>query len=772
MALLFLPFTVALAQSTPIIILKPANTQNEPTTITEGEQVKFSFHAYHPQGDAFSIDVQIDIEAPDGHVATDQRELSVSVSAQANQEITTPISFPTLNLTGAAGRANGQVTIRLRNSSEYSVEAASQWRERTFTVRPDETLAGPPADLEAESGIGTMTLNWSPPTSLGTGNGKTATVIRWEVRHGGRAEIADSPWTQWQGSTKNYGISGLKAHQLWSFQVRAVTAAGPGAIASTSARQLNSAPTVRLNPIAATIYSAKSRSLDAIGTDADTNDTLRYTWTTTPPNTGTFSNNRIANPTWTAPRVRVPTEVTLQVGVSDRSQQDSASHKITVHPALVELTPASQSISEGDAGTQRINLNLGYAGTGVSFPQTTTARVKVTAPQVELVNPPTSVTIPAGQSSTTFSVDYRGNVMDHPDRKVKVTLRPNDWYTPSPSKSTATITIEDDDALPPSAPSGLTASAGYRQVTLSWTAPTQTGLLNNATAPITGYEYRVAATTTALADATWVAIPDSAEATTHIVPRLALESDYAFDVRVRTAVGAGPASAAATATTRGLPKVSVTSATDSTTLTEGDTMEFNLNVTTGALDRNGPLRVYFQIVDPDGRLSNSTLPREVTIPGEMNNYSIRLATKTNDLVDGDSTINITVRTGAGYNVDTDAPSVQLTVEDDDDNPGAPTALSSEAGYRQVTLSWTPPDGHRAVERDGYRDHQLRIPGIEGRDQAGPGHLAVHCQQCQCHQPHDHRPRHESGLQLPVARQKLARHWCAQRGAQRNHPPPA
>ena len=680
----------ALAQSAPTIILKPANTQSEPTTITEGEQIKFSFHAYHPQGDAFSIDVQIDIEAPDGHVATDKRELSVSVSAQANQEVITPISFPTLNLAGAAGRANGQVTIRLRSSSEYSLEAASQWRERTFTVRPDETLAGPPADLEAESGTGTVTLNWSPPADLGKVNGKAATVTRWELRWGTEDDIANAPWTQWLGSTKNYGISGLSAHRRWHFQVRAVTAAGVGAIASTSVVQLNNAPTVTLNAIAATTHSAKSLSLDATGADADANDTLRYTWTTDPPNTGTFSNNRIANPTWTAPRVRIPTEVTLQVEVSDRSQQASASHKITVHPALVELTPSSQSVSEGGAGTHRIDLTLGYAGTGVSFPQATTARVRVTAPHVELVNPPTSVTIPANQSSVAFSVQYRGNLVDNPDREVTVTLRPNDWYTPSPDKSTATITITDDDDPPTSAPSGLTASAGYRQVTLSWTAPTQTGLLNGAAAPIVGYEYRVAATTAALVDATWVAIPDSATATSHIVPELSLETDYAFDVRVRTAVGAGPASAAATATTRGLPKVSVTSATDSTSVTEGGAIEFNLNVTTGALDRNGPLRAYFQVVDPDGRLSSSTPPTEVTIPGEASSYSFRLATKTNNLVDGDSSINITMRSGAGYTVDTDAPSVQFTVEDDDDYPGAPTALSSEAGYQQVALSWTPP----------------------------------------------------------------------------------
>ncbi len=659
----------------------------------EGQMISFDVDAVDPFGGDIDAEVEILIEDPGGYVAEDR--VTVKMSKRGARGIRNTlrkaVRIPTLN--DALDRPNGLVTVRLRGGSGYRIPQGSvERRERTFTIRDDDELPGSPTNVRARPAVGTMTISWDAPADPGKVNGETATVTGYELRWAGiGGNIAAATWVRAAVGSTSHVIRGLTAHQHHFFQVRAVTAAGAGATNFASAVQINSAPSVTLNSIAATINSSEALNLQANGTDPDVSDTLRYVWTVAPrqQTLGTLSNSRSATPTWTAPWVRLPLEVTFQVQVSDGSQQVSASQKITVQPAKMELTTVSQSVSEGGSGVHQISLSVSNStARAVAFP--ITVRTNVSAPNVELVNPPASVTIPIGQSSASFSVQYRGNLMDNPDRQVTVTLLPNDWYTPAQGKSTATITITDDDDPPTSAPSGLTASAGYRQVTLSWTAPTQTGLLNGAAAPITGYEYRVAATTTALADATWIAIPDSAAATSHIVPNLALETDYAFDVRVRTAVGAGPASSAATATTRGLPKISVTSATDSTTLTEGGAIEFNLNVTTGALDRNGHLRTYFQVVDVDGRLSSSTPPTEITIPGETSSYSFRLATKTNNLVDGDSSITITMRSGAGYTVDTNAPSVQFTIEDDDDYPGAPTALTSQAGYRQVDLSWTPP----------------------------------------------------------------------------------
>ena len=673
------------AHAKPTVSMR--NFHNQQTRYVEGQTISFDVDTVDSSGRDIDVEVEILIEDPGGYVAEDRVTVKLSKSGGARgvrNTLRKEVRIPTLN--DVLDRPNGLVRVRLQSGSGYQLTGI---RERSFTVENDDTLPGAPSDLKALPGApGVVTLSWNAPTDPGIVNGEAATITGYDVRSAiSTSNIQNKAWVAVQAGATTYEFSGLDQNQKFNFEVRTRTAVGVSAAVPISALVNSQAPTVTISPIAATINSSEELNLQANGTDPDSGDTLSYTWRVTP-YLYSLRNSRSATPTWTAPWVRRPTELTFRVQVSDGSQQASASRKITVQPAKMELTASSQSVSEGGSGVHQISLSVSNS-TGNGFPISISARINVNAPNVELVNPPTSVTIPAGQSSASFSVGYRGNLMNNPDRQVTVTLLPNDWYTPSPDKSTATVTIQDDDDLPTSAPSGLTASAGYRQMTLSWTAPTQTGLLNGAAAPITGYEYRVAATTAALADATWVAIPDSAEATSHIVPGLALETDYAFDVRVRTAVGAGPASDAATATTRGLPKISVTSATDSTTLTEGGTIEFSVNVTTGALDRNGHLKAYFQVEDLYKRLS-SPPPTEVTIPGEESSYSFQLSTKTNNLVDSDSYITITMRSGTGYTVDTDAPSVQFTVEDDDDYPGAPTALTSQAGYRQVALSWTAP----------------------------------------------------------------------------------
>ena len=673
-------------------LLKPTVTVTPPHVLpTEGESIRLLFQKYLAEGRDAPLDVSISITDPDGRLApSTPTVITLDEWSAPNRRLVVDqfVEFSTVN--DSLFNRDAKIAFRIVPGASYR----HQLNPVSVTLGDDDTLPGAPADLTASPGEPrVVTLSWKAPADPGKVNGKAPTV-GYEVRRAlSSSNVKQASWVAVAAGAVTHEFSGMAPHQTYNFEVRARTAAGVSAPAPVSAVPNSRAPTVTLSPIAATIGAGESLSLRATGADPDA-DTLSYAWTTEPADLGAFGDSG-ATPTWTAPRVRVPTEVTIQVEASDGTQQARASRTITVNPAVVQVSVGSGGTSgaEGDAGTHSIEFSLGYAASGVSFSAATAVDVSVTAPDVDLVSPPTSVTIPAGQSSTTFSVEYRGNVTDNPDRTVTVALQAGDWYAPSSTRSTVTYTINDDDDHPAS-PGGLTAAAGYRQVTLSWTAPTQTGLLNGVAAEVTGYEYRVAATTEALASAAWTAIADSASATSHIVSALALETDYAFDLRALTSVGPGPASDAVTATTRGLPKISVASASASTSVTEGGVIEFRLNVTTGALDRDGQRAGGLPDRRPgrSRRRSRPTRRQSTRSPAETSSHRPCAgdARQANNLVDGDSPVVVTLRSGAGYTVDSDAPSVQFTVEDDDDRPAAPTALTGDAGYRQATLSWTPP----------------------------------------------------------------------------------
>ena len=99
-------------------------------------------------------------------------------------------------------------------------------------------------------------------------------------------------------------------------------------------------------------------------------------------------------------------------------------------------------------------------------------------------------------------------------------------------------------AEPPGAPTDLTASAGWSQVTLSWTAGADGGIA------VTKHQYRQKADAGAYGG--WTDIPDSApgeaNATSYTVEDLINETAYTFQVRAVNAVGGGAESNEASAT--------------------------------------------------------------------------------------------------------------------------------------------------------------------------------------------------------------------------------
>ena len=101
---------------------------------------------------------------------------------------------------------------------------------------------------------------------------------------------------------------------------------------------------------------------------------------------------------------------------------------------------------------------------------------------------------------------------------------------PHPTNNSFTLTV--NNINPPAAPTGLTATAGSGQVTLSWTAP------NNST--ISGYQYRQKAGSGSFGS--WTDIPNSDAKTTHTVTGLTVGTEYTFEVRAVAGTANGPSS--------------------------------------------------------------------------------------------------------------------------------------------------------------------------------------------------------------------------------------
>ncbi len=92
-------------------------------------------------------------------------------------------------------------------------------------------------------------------------------------------------------------------------------------------------------------------------------------------------------------------------------------------------------------------------------------------------------------------------------------------------------------ATPPDAPTALTATTHNSSVDLSWNAPADPGI-----APISHYEYRASSDAGTVWDPNWTIAGDAtSEVRTQIVSGLTNGTEYTFEVRVVSAVGAGAA---------------------------------------------------------------------------------------------------------------------------------------------------------------------------------------------------------------------------------------
>ncbi|MBI1377354.1 MAG: hypothetical protein GC157_07725 [Frankiales bacterium] len=227
-------------------------------------------------------------------------------------------------------------------------------------------------------------------------------------------------------------------------------------------------------------------------------------------------------------------------------------------------------------------------------------------------------------------------------------------------------------ALPPSAPTALTAQQGNGRVALSWTAPA-----DNGGAPATGYAVQRSTDGT-----TWTTITadSGSSATSGMATGLTNGTSYVFRVAGVNAAGTGAWSdASALATPDVLPAAPTVSS-----VLAGDTQ---VTVTWSAPAPNGGSAVTGYAVErsTDGGLTWSSAVADTgstalsaTVTGLTNGTSYRFRVAAINAMGGGawSAASAAVRPGANVTV----PSA----------PSAPTGVAGATGTRRITVTWVAP----------------------------------------------------------------------------------
>ncbi len=221
--------------------------------------------------------------------------------------------------------------------------------------------------------------------------------------------------------------------------------------------------------------------------------------------------------------------ITLSATSTSITEGNSGSTAVTVTFTLSEAAPASFSVSTSGFGTA--------AGSSKGSDQCT-APLSPADTDWCWTNNDDSVSIAEGETTGTRTLRIIGDTRDEPNETIELQGFETGWNT-----GRLTLTITDDDDPPtttvPAKPAGLSAEAGNRQVTLTWTDPDDDSITR----------YNMRQKKGAAAWGSWTAIPGSdADTTTHTVTGLDNDVEYSFRIRARNSGGNGPQSEVVEAT--------------------------------------------------------------------------------------------------------------------------------------------------------------------------------------------------------------------------------
>jgi hypothetical protein len=371
---------------------------------------------------------------------------------------------------------------------------------------------------------------------------------------------------------------------------------------------------------------------------------------------------------------------------------------ITLLSVTVTATDATASEPGTDAGTftftrlgdksAALTVNFAVSGTATSGADYTALG--------------TSVTIPAGASTTTKTVKPINNLVAELDETVVVTLAAGTGYDVGTPNS-ATVTILDDDA-PTIMVAATDAAANESGDTGTFTF---TRLGKNSAALMV--KYTVSGTATNGTDyqpiGTTVAIPaGAASATVTVTPLVDLVAELDETVVVMLATGTGyrvgtAKTATVTIADSNTPAVTVTATIPGGGAEAGPTSgQFTF---TRRGDKSVGLTVNFSVAgtaNTTGGVDYGDLGTSVSIPSGQSTVTLPVTPVNDTIAELDETVVLTVEDGAGYTVGA-AKTATVTIADDEApvvTVEAMDATASEPGTDTGTFMFTRYGNKKAV----------------------------------------------------------------------------
>ncbi|MBU6240488.1 MAG: fibronectin type III domain-containing protein, partial [Acidobacteria bacterium] len=523
-----------------------------------------------------------------------------------------------------------------------------------------------PTGLTATPGDSYVLLEWTAPSNIG-GTPITGYLVE---------QNSGSGWTTVTTTTNpatGYAVMGLTNGASYQFRVSAVNRAGTSSASAPSAPAMpNAAATILNQPGAPTWVSATgSNGSVALSWNAPstTNGATitgywierladdRSGWTDVVANTGNTTTTRtvgsLTNGTTYFLRLRALT--------SDGSGMVSAAIA-----AIPSGAPGAPTGVVGVSGPERVTVTWSApssdGGSGIASYQ---VRYRVAGTSTELG----TVNVAAPRTAATVSGLTNGTAYEF------VVAAVNANGAGADSAWSASVT----PAELPNSPSGLTATAGNAQVSLSWTAPAGNG------SAVQSYKVEMSAN----GGVSWTTIEAANAATTYIATGLTNGTTYVFRVSATNAVGTGVYGSLAAAT-----PATVATAPTNLAIATGDGF---VSLSWLAPVSNGGLPTTHYVVE-QWNAGTSTWDQICGVTGEPSCTAAltRVVTGLTNGVTHDFRVAAVNARGTGaYATQSAAASIGAV-------PGIPTGLTATSGNGQVALAWSAPASLGGSPIVGYK----------------------------------------------------------------------
>ncbi|MDQ1701138.1 MAG: large repetitive protein, partial [Frankiaceae bacterium] len=380
-----------------------------------------------------------------------------------------------------------------------------------YTVAPTAgaTAPGSPANVVATGGNAQASVTWSAPATNG---GSPVTGYTVTAAPGG-ASVSTS-------GAQSAVVTGLTNGTTYTFTVTATNAVGASApSAASNAVTPAAAPTAPAAPTGATATAGDAQALVSWTAPSSNGGSpiTGYTVTAAP---GGATASTAGGTSVVVPGLANGTSYTFTVTATNAvgtSAPSAASNAVT--PTATTTAPSAPVNVTATAGDAQATVSWNAPATNGGSAVTGYTVIASPGGATATTSGATTVVVAglANGTSYTFTVKATNAVGTGPASAVSNAVTP-----------AAAVTS-------PGAPTGVTATAGDAQASVTWSAPA-----TNGGAPISGY------TVTATPGG---ATASTSGATSVVVPGLTNGTSYTFRVTATNSVGTGPASAASNAVT-------------------------------------------------------------------------------------------------------------------------------------------------------------------------------------------------------------------------------